>query len=257
MWTSAWLSHFQLIIESALSPRSHFALTLAKCQTKTPKTKQWQQQINLYFLFPPYREIWKQICLCGGKKKNKKREKSKENFPPFSSQGPLKSKLTSLLHHGTGSLPQREVITRRSECRLMRMLWWCAYRKRSIAETISAVVINWLCEKPAGDGVREGRGEGGRKWEEEVGGWYGGVANVRSCADMNLLSLVWSGDWWENLWGIWEPDSRARWELEVVSLLHCPPPLPPFSRLSHLIFLCFLLVSFLTLPTFILISFLS
>lgn len=100
------------------------------------------------------------------------------------------------------------------------------YRKRSIAETISAVVINWLCEKPAGDGVREGRGEGGRKWEEEVGGWYGGVANVRSCADMNLLSLVWSGDWWENLWGIWEPDSRARWELEVVSLLHCPPPAP-------------------------------
>lgn len=67
------------------------------------------------------------------------------------------------------------------------------YRKRSIAETISAVVINWLCEKPAGDSVREGRGEGGRKWEEEVGGWYGGVANVRSCADMNLLSLVWFG----------------------------------------------------------------
>lgn len=118
------------------------------------------------------------------------------------------------------------------------------YRKRSIAETISAVVINWLCEKPAGDGVREGRGEGGRKWEEEVGGWYGGVENVRSCADMNLLSLVWSGDWWENLWGIWEPDSRARWELEVVSLLHCPTrshpslssyfPVFPSRFLSHL-----------------------
>lgn len=116
------------------------------------------------------------------------------------------------------------------------------YRKRSIAETISAVVINWLCEKPAGDGVREGRGEGGRKWEEEVGGWYGGVANVRSCADMNLLSLVWSGDWWENLWGIWEPDSRARWELEVVSLLHCPPP--PRSHPSLVSLILFSCVSF-------------
>lgn len=112
------------------------------------------------------------------------------------------------------------------------------YRKRSIAETISAVVINWLCEKPAGDSVREGRGEGGRKWEEEVGGWYGGVANVRSCADMNLLSLVWSGDWWENLWGIWEPDSRARWELEVVSLLHCPPPRSHPSLVSLILFSC-------------------
>lgn len=111
------------------------------------------------------------------------------------------------------------------------------YRKRSIAETISAVVINWLCEKPAGDGVREGRGEGGRKWEEEVG-WYGGVANVRSCTDMNLLSLVWSGDWWENLWGIWEPDSRARWELEVVSLLHCPPPRSQPSLVSLILFSC-------------------
>lgn len=111
------------------------------------------------------------------------------------------------------------------------------YRKRSIAETISAVVINWLCEKPAGDGVREGRGEGGRKWEEEVGGWYGGVENVRSCADMNLLSLVWSGDWWENLWGIWEPDSRARWELEVVSLLHCPTRSHP-SLVSLILFSC-------------------
>lgn len=106
------------------------------------------------------------------------------------------------------------------------------YRKRSIAETISAVVINWLCEKPAGDGVREGRGEGGRKWEEEVGGWYGGVANVRSCADMNLLSLVWSGDWWENLWGIWEPDSRARWELEVAHFSIVPPASTLLSSLS-------------------------
>lgn len=106
------------------------------------------------------------------------------------------------------------------------------YRKRSIAETISAVVINWLCEKPAGDGVREGRGEGGRKWEEEVGGWYGRVANVRSCADMNLLSLVWSGDWWENLWGIWEPDSRARgsWRWSRFSIV--PPASTLLSSLS-------------------------
>lgn len=65
--------------------------------------------------------------------------------------------------------------------------------KRSIAEAISGAVINWLCEKPAGDGGREERRRQGTR---DRGGEERGV-NVRSHVDRNWFSPVWSGEYQE------------------------------------------------------------
>lgn len=102
------------------------------------------------------------------------------------------------------------------------------YRKRSIAETISAVVINWLCEKPAGDGVREGRGgerEAGnerRRWGDDMEGWQmWGVAPIWICC--HWFGLVTDG----KICGGFEsliPELGGSWRWSRFSIV--PPPAP-------------------------------
>lgn len=118
------------------------------------------------------------------------------------------------------------------------------YRKRSIAETISAVVINWLCEKPAGDGVREGRGgerEAGnerRRWGDDMEGWQmWGVAPIWICC--HWFGLV----WW--LMGKFVGDLRAWFQSSVgVGGGLASPLSPPRSHPSLVSLILFSCVSF-------------
>ena len=77
-----------------------------------------------------------------------------------------------------------------SECKFPSVVIVC-HGKRWKAEAISAVVINWLCEKPAGDWYG-GRRDGGRKMR---GGGDRGEANVRGNVDGHWFSPVWAGEW--------------------------------------------------------------
>lgn len=113
------------------------------------------------------------------------------------------------------------------------------YRKRSIAETISAVVINWLCEKPAGDGVREGRGgerEAGnerRRWGDDMEGWQmWGVAPIWICCDW--FGLVTDG----KICGGFEsliPELGGSWRWSRFSIV---PPRSHPSLVSLILFSC-------------------